>query len=251
MANRLANKVALISGGARGQGAAEARMFVAEGASVVIGDVLDDQGAALAADLNRGAAKARAHFIHLDVTKAEDWNRAVEAAQTRFGGLDVLVNNAGILSLASVEQGTEEEWDRVSAVNQKGVWLGMKTAAPAMRKRGGGSIINISSIYGLIGSGGSAAYHASKGAVRILTKTAAIEFGPDKIRVNSVHPGVIRTPMIEALERETIISLISNLPIAREGSVDEIAYGVLFLASNESSYMTGSELVIDGGYTSL
>jgi NAD(P)-dependent dehydrogenase (short-subunit alcohol dehydrogenase family) len=249
MANRLTDKVALISGGARGQGGAEARLFVKEGASVVLADVLDKDGERLAAELNRGAAKPRAMFVHLDVAKADEWDRAVTAAQHQFGGLDILVNNAGILSLAGIEQTSEDEWQRVIDINQKGVWLGMKAVVPAMRKRSGGSIINISSIYGLIGSGGSAAYHASKGAVRLLTKTAALEFAGDNIRVNSVHPGVIDTPMVDVIDRELRASIGSVVPMRREGRPEEIAFGVLFLASEESSYMTGSELVIDGGYT--
>ncbi len=249
MANRLANKVALISGGARGQGAAEARLFVQEGASVVLGDVLDKDGERLAAQLNRDGTKQCALYLHLDVSKASDWERAVAATERQFGGLDILVNNAGILSLAGIEQTSEDDWQRVIDINQKGVWLGMKAVVSAMRKRGGGSIINISSIYGLIGSGGSAAYHASKGAVRLLTKTAALEFAGDKIRVNSVHPGIITTPMVEAIDRELRAGILSLVPARREGRPEEIAYGVLFLASEESSYMTGSELVIDGGYT--
>jgi NAD(P)-dependent dehydrogenase (short-subunit alcohol dehydrogenase family) len=249
MANRLANKVALITGGARGQGAAEGRLFVNEGASVVLTDVLDKDGERLAAELNRGSTKERAVYLHLDVSKAADWDRAVSAAERQFGGLDILVNNAGILSLAGIEQTSEEEWQQVIDINQKGVWLGMKAVVSAMRKRSGGSIINISSIYGLIGSGGSAAYHASKGAVRLLTKTAALEFAGDKIRVNSVHPGIITTPMVEAIDRELRAGILSLVPARREGRPEEIAYGVLFLASEESSYMTGAELVIDGGYT--
>jgi len=249
MANRLANKVALISGGARGQGAAEARLFVQEGASVVLGDVLDKDGERLAAQLNRVGAKECALYLHLDVSKAGDWERAVAATERQFGGLDILVNNAGILSLAGIEQTSEDDWQRVIDINQKGVWLGMKAVVAAMRKRSGGSIINISSIYGLIGSGGSAAYHASKGAVRLLTKTAALEFAGDNIRVNSVHPGIITTPMVEAIDRELRAGILSLVPVRREGRPEEIAYGVLFLASEESAYMTGSELVIDGGYT--
>ncbi len=249
MANRLSNKVALITGAARGQGAAEAKLFADEGASVVLADVLDPKGERLTAELNRSGSAERALYVHLDVSKADEWEQAVAAASRKFGGLDILVNNAGILSLAGVEQTSEEEWDRVIGVNQKGVWLGMKAAAPAMRKRGGGSIINISSIYGLIGSGGSAAYHASKGAVRLLTKTAALELAGDNIRVNSVHPGVIDTPMVEAIDRELRAGIGSVVPLRREGRPEEIAFGVLFLASDESSYMTGSELVIDGGYT--
>lgn len=249
MMNRLANKVAVITGAARGQGAAEARLFVDEGASVVLGDVLDDEVLRLASEVNRNSSTTRAVALHLDVAKASDWEKAVGTAVREFGGVDILVNNAGILNLAGIEQTTEDDWQRVIDINQKGVWLGMKMVAPVMRQRGGGSIINISSIYGLIGSGGSAAYHASKGAVRLLSKTAALEFARDNIRVNSVHPGVIDTPMVAAFDRELRVSIDNLVPLRREGRCEEIAYGVLFLASNESSYMTGSELVIDGGYT--
>ena len=250
MANRLTGKVALITGAARGMGAAEARLFVNEGAKVVLADVLDGEGRQIAEELNRARA-GHAIYLHLDVTKATDWDNAVTVAERTFGSLNILVNNAGILSLAGVEMTTEAEWQRVVDVNQKGVWLGMKAAAPALRRAGVGSIVNISSIYGLIGSGGSAAYHGTKGAVRILSKTAAAEFAPANIRVNSVHPGIITTPMVEPLAGELRERVASAGCIKREGRPDEVAYGVLFLASDEASYVTGAELVIDGGYTAL
>src|ERR1700730_14280187 len=167
--DRLKGKVALISGGARGQGAAEARLFTSEGAKVVIGDVLDKEARALAEEINKGPSQKAALPIHLDVTRASDWRAAVDACEHEFGGLDILVNNAGILNMKGIAETSEEEWDAVVTVNQKGVWLGMKAAVPAMRKRGSGSIVNISSIYGMIGSAGSAAYHGSKGAVRLLS----------------------------------------------------------------------------------
>lgn len=250
MANRLAGKVALITGGARGMGAAEARLFVEEGARVVVADVLDAEGRRVADEINRSHPN-QASYVHLDVTKSSEWERAVSGTQEKFGGLHILVNNAGILSLAGVEATTEEEWQRVVDVNQKGVWLGMKAAVPAMRRVGGGSIVNISSIYGLIGSGGSAAYHGTKGAIRILSKTAAAEFAPANIRVNSVHPGIIATPMVDAISSELRQTVASAGCIKREGRPEEVAYGVLFLASDEASFVTGSELVIDGGYTAL
>jgi cyclopentanol dehydrogenase len=180
--DRLKGKVALISGGARGQGAAEARLFAGEGAKVVVGDVIEGQVTGVANEINAKAGARVAVPIRLDVTRAADWRNAVAACEREFGGLDILVNNAGILNTKGIEDTSEEEWDAVVNVNQKGVWLGMKTAVPAMRKRGAGSIINISSIYGMIGSSGSAAYHGSKGAVRILTKVAAVQYGADKIR---------------------------------------------------------------------
>ena len=211
--DRLKGKVALISGGARGQGAAEARLFVSEGAKVVIGDVLDDQCRKTADEINAKVSAKSVIPLHLDVTRAADWRAAVETCQREFGGLDVLVNNAGIISGGGIEETTEEEWDAVVNVNQKGVWLGMKYAVPAMRQRGAGSIINISSIYGLIGSGGTAAYHGTKGAVRLLTKTAAIQYAPEKIRVNSIHPGVILTPMLDFASSEQLRPLIDATPL--------------------------------------
>jgi NAD(P)-dependent dehydrogenase (short-subunit alcohol dehydrogenase family) len=249
MAKRLTGKVALISGAARGMGAAEARLFAAEGAKVVLGDVREE-GRRVADEINAAADARLALYVPLDVTDAAQWAAAVDAAERQFGGLDVLVNNAGVLGMAGVEDTTEEEWDRVVGVNQKGVWLGMKAAVPALRRRGGGSIVNISSIYGMIGSGAAAAYQGSKGAVRILTKTAAVQYAPENIRVNSVHPGITTTPLVEEgihlAGRQAIACLA---PMKREGKPEEIAYGVLFLASDEASFVTGAELVIDGGYT--
>ena len=189
--DRLKGKVALISGGARGQGAAEARLFAAEGAKVVIGDVRDELAKTTADGINAQAGGNVVRAVRLDVTRAADWRNAVETCEREFGGLDILVNNAGIANMNGLEQTSEEEWDAVVNVNQKGVWLGMKSAIPAMRRRGGGSIINISSIFGLIGSSGSTAYHGTKGAVRLLTKAAAVQYAPEKIRVNSIHPGSI------------------------------------------------------------
>ncbi len=247
---RLEGKVALISGGARGMGAAEARLFAREGASVVIGDLLEEEGRRVEAQI--GEAGGQALFLRLDVTSESGWINAVAAAVSRFGKLDVLVNNAGVGGDGGiVEETTVEGWDRVMDINAKGVFLGTKAAIPEMRRAGGGSFINISSIYGLVGSGGASAYHASKGAVRLLTKSTAIQYAGEGIRVNSVHPGIIDTPMTAAslADPESNRRWLAGTPLGRRGEPDDVAYGVLFLASDESSFMTGSELVIDGGWT--
>jgi len=248
---RLAGKVALISGGARGMGAAEARLFVREGARVVIGHVLDKDGHAVEAELR--AQGAECVFVRLDVTSESDWQRATALTEERFGAIHVLVNNAGIGAVLSrVEDTTAEAWDTVMAVNAKGVFLGTRAVIPAMRRAGGGSIINISSQLGLVGMDNiSPQYPASKGAVRLLTKVTALQYAKDRIRVNSVHPGPVITPMTEARRADTATRqlMTSRIPMGRYGEPDEIAYGVLYLASDESSWTTGSELVIDGGWT--
>ena len=249
--DRLKGKVALISGGARGQGASEARLFAAEGAKVVIGDVRDDLCKKTADEINAKTGARTVVAFHLDVTRAPDWRAAVEVCEREFGGLDILVNNAGIANLKGIEETSEEEWDSIVNINQKGVWLGMKAAVPAMRKRGGGSIINISSIFGIIGSAGSAAYHGTKGAVRLLTKAAAVQYAPEKIRVNSVHPGVILTPMVDIIPRADLQPTIDLAPMKRGAQPEEVGWCVVFLASDEASYVTGSELVVDGGYTAV
>ena len=247
---RLENRVALISGGARGMGAAEAKMFAAEGAKVVIGDVLEEDGRQTEAAINELGGECL--FVHLEVTDEGSWTQAIAETISRFGKLDILVNNAGVGGdRGRLEDTSEEVWDRIMNINAKGVFLGTKAAIPEMRRAGGGSIINISSIYGLVGSGGSSAYHASKGAVRLLTKSTAIQYASEGIRVNSVHPGIIDTPMTEAIlaDPERNQRWISGTPLGRRGEPEDVAYGVLFLASDESSFMTGSELVIDGGWT--
>ena len=247
---RLAGKVALISGGARGQGAVEAQLFVQEGAAVVFGDVLDDDGKKVEAEIR--VSGGRATYVHLNVTREADWRAAVSTAVQTYGKLDVLVNNAGILLRAKIEETSEADWDRIMAVNVKGVFLGTKCVIPAMRQAGGGSIINISSTAGLVGSPGeTAAYTATKGAVRLFTKATAIQHAKDKIRCNSVHPGPIATDMIkEMLENKAAWEQrLRRLPMGRVGTPQEVAYGVLYLASDEASYVTGSELVIDGGTT--
>ena len=248
MAGRLAGKVALISGGARGQGAVEGRLFAQEGAKVVLGDILADLGQKAADSIQQQGGQAT--FVPLDVTKEADWQKAVETTVQTYGKLDILVNNAGIFRTEGVEATSMELWNQVIAVNQTGVWLGMKYAVPAMRNAGGGSIVNISSGAGIIGTGMAAAYHSTKGAVRILTKTAAIEYAKDRIRINSVHPGVVDTEMVrDLLQSEGMQSIVAAHPLGRVGVCEDIAYGVLYLASDESSFVTGAELVIDGGFT--
>ena len=225
-------------------------MFVREGAAVVLGDVLDDEGKKVEAEIRANGGKAT--YVHLDVTRDADWRAAGATAEQAYGKLNVLVNNAGILFRASIENTTEAEWDRIMAVNVKGVFLGTKCAIPALRRAGGGSIINISSVAGLVGSPqNTAAYSATKGAVRIFTKSTAIQHAKDKIRSNSVHPGPIATDMIkDSLEnKDAWEQRLRRLPMGRVGTAEEVAYGVIYLASDESSYMTGSELVIDGGTT--
>jgi len=247
---RLDGKVVLISGGARGQGAVEGRMFVREGAAVVLGDVLDDQGKKVEAEIRANGGKAT--YAHLDVTREDDWRAAVATAVQAYGKLNVLVNNAGILLRSKIEETSVDDWDRIMAVNVRGVFLGTKHAIPAMRQAGGGSIINISSTAGLVGAPGfTAAYTATKGAVRLFTKSTAVQHARDGIRCNSVHPGPIATDMIkDVLENKAQLEQrMRRLPMGRVGTPEDVAYGVLFLASDESSFMTGSELVIDGGTT--
>ena len=247
---RLQGKVAFISGGARGMGAVEARLFAREGAKVAIGDVLDEEGRTVVAGINEVGGEAV--YVHLDVTSETSWQQAIATTVTRFGKLDVLVNNAGISAHGRVEATSVDDWDRVMDINAKGVFLGSKVAIPELRRAGGGSIINISSQLGLVGTDHSSPqYQASKGAVRLLTKATAIQYAAEGIRVNSVHPGPINTPMTAArrADPEMYRTMLSRIPLGRYGEPEDVAYGVLYLASDESSYVTGSELVIDGGWT--
>lgn len=246
---RLQGKVALISGGARGMGAVEARLFAREGASVAIADVLDDDGKKVEAEINETGGQCL--YLRLDVTSEEQWQRAVASTVARFGRLDILVNNAGVSQRGGLEDTTAADWDRVMAINAKGVFLGAKAATPELRKAGGGSIINISSQMGIVGSDVSGVgYHASKGAVRTFTKAAAIRLASEGIRVNSVHPGPIVTPMTEERLQDPAYRehMRSRIPLGRIGTPEDVAYGVLYLASDESSFVTGAELVIDGGW---
>ena len=247
---RLEGKVAIITGGARGQGAAEARMFAREGAKVVFGDILDDDGKKVEAEINEAGGEAT--YVTLDVTDEDSWNDAVQTAVSSYGKVDILVNNAGIVSWNAGDDATVEEWDSVMDVNAKGVFLGTRAVIPEMRKAGGGSIINISSISGMVGQANiHPGYNASKGAVRILTKSTAVQYAGDGIRCNSIHPGPIKTEMTRRgwEDPERLALTEQRTPLGRYAEPDEIAYGVLFLASDESSFMTGSEMVIDGGLT--
>jgi NAD(P)-dependent dehydrogenase (short-subunit alcohol dehydrogenase family) len=245
---RLPGKVAIITGGAYGMGSEEATLFAREGAKVVIADVLEEEGKTLEAEIRQSGAEAM--FLRTDVTSETDWQRLVEATVARFGKLDILVNNAGLSSTSEADPLDTDGWRRIMEVNSTGVFLGTKYAIPAMQRTGGGSIVNISSIMGFVGGeSGHPAYHASKGAVRIFTKATAVKYGPDGIRANSVHPGFM-PPMRSARPRETaaLQRLVEWTPLRRTGKPIEVAYGVLFLASDEASFITGTELVIDGGF---
>lgn len=246
---RLDGKVALISGAARGIGAEVVRTFAREGAAVVFGDLLDEDGYKIEREVNLTGGRAR--YLHLDVTREEDWRIATLEAISQFGKLDILVNNAGIVPRkTSIEERSAEEWDQVMAVNAKGVFLGTKFAIPAMRQAGGGSIVNISSI-AAIGQSQmmESAYAASKGAVLIFTKVTAAQHAQDGIRCNSIHPGPIDTEMLRGtwIDPETLSRRLARVPFGRLGKISEVVAGVLYLASDEASYTTGTELLIDGG----
>ena len=241
--DRLAGKIILISGGARGQGAAEARLCVAEGARVVITDVLESEGRALAAQLGQSAT-----FVRHDVTREEDWAAAVRAAEA-LGGLHGMVNNAGIYQPRTLMDTDAALFERHMRVNQLGCFLGMKAVVPLMERSGSGSIVNISSVAGLRGSPGAIAYSATKWALRGMTKAAAIDLAPKKIRVNSVHPGPIDTDMLKVRTPEQNAERLQRVPMHRMGTADEVAQLVLFLLSDESGYITGAEVAIDGGAT--
>ena len=246
---KLDGTVALISGGARGQGAAEAETFAREGAKVVFGDVRDDHGKKVEAAIR--AARGEATYVHLDVASEADWQAAVRTTVERYGKLDILINNAAItIPRVPIEERTVAEWDQVMAVNAGGVFLGTKHAIPAMRRAGGGSIVNISSVAGIGQSlHQEPAYAASKGAVRIFTKVTASQHAKDGIRCNSVHPGPVDTEMFHRAfqDKEAMARRLQRIPLGRMGTVAEIVSAVLYLASDDSSYVTGSELVIDGG----
>lgn len=264
--NRLDGKVALISGGARGIGGATARLMAEAGAKLIIGDVLDDAGAATVEAIQKAGGEAK--YIHLDVTKEADWQAAVDLATQSYGGLDILVNNAGLFLGRDFEEVSIADWDRLVAVNLTGVWLGTKMCAPALRERGktspaGSAIVNLASIAGLVGSQLDPLYSMTKGGVTTFTKSTALAFGRkgDRIRVNSIHPGVIETDM----GAQTFVSRAAQVgtndadaareqslrmhPIGRLGIADDIAKGIVYLASDDAAFMTGAGLVVDGGYT--
>ena len=243
---RVSGKVAIVTGAARGMGAEHARRLIEEGAKVMLTDVLDNEGEATVRALG-----ANARYLHHDVTNEAEWKRIVAETEAAFGPVSVLINNAGIVILTPIEALDEAEYRRVIDVNQVGVFLGMKSVLPSMKRAGGGSIINISSIAGLIGSANALAYTASKFAVRGMTKSAAVEFAPCNIRVNSIHPGTIRTPMTDPLleSKEMVAAIVTSVPAGRVGEPSEVVNVALLLASDESRFSTGAEFVVDGGYT--
>jgi len=249
--NRVLGKIAIVTGAASGLGKSIALMLAREGAKVVATDVNETDGKAITQSIRDLGGEGI--FVKQDVTSENDWKEVTKTTMESFGRLDVLVNCAGVFLAASVEDTTIEKWRWVMSINLDGVFLGIKYATEAMRKSGGGSIINMSSAGGLVGTANTSAYCASKGGVRLLTKAAAIEFSKScydyKIRVNSVHPGVIETPMTAPLIGDARKEMLGLLPIGRFGQPDDVAYGVLYLVSDESKYLTGSELVIDGGWT--
>jgi NAD(P)-dependent dehydrogenase (short-subunit alcohol dehydrogenase family) len=249
---RLEGKVALITGGASGMGRSEAEIFAREGAKVVVGDILQAEGSEVVRDIEKAGGQAR--FVKLDVTSEADWQAAIAAAVSTFGKLNVLVNNAGISGTFDPDLMSVKAWDTLMNINAKGVFLGMKYAIPAMQGAGGGAIVNISSISGIVGQEVvHMAYNASKGAVRIMTKAAAVQNARHGIRVNSVHPGMLPPMRTSKATADPAIraKMIAPVPMKREGRVEEVAYAVLFLASDEASYITGTELVVDGGYTAV
>ena len=249
---RLAGKVAIVSGGANGMGEAEAHLFAKEGAKVIVADMSVEGGERVAAAI--AAAGGEARFARIDVTDEDDWQETVKTAVSVYGKLDILVNNAGISGTYQPDTLSTEAWDRVMSINARGVFLGMKHAIPEMQRTGGGSIVNISSISGFAGQVGiHMAYNASKGAVRIMTKSAAVQYAKDGIRVNSVHPGIMpaMTTSVLTADPEVRAKMLAQVPMGREGRREEVGYAVLFLASDEASYITGTELVVDGGFLAL
>lgn len=246
MSGRLSGKSALISGGASGLGEAQAILFAREGATVLIGDVQADKGNAVVRGITDEGGKAA--FVHLDVTSMDSWSAAVSEAVSRFGTLTTLVNNAGIFHPGGIVDETKEGWDRMIAVNQTGVFLGMKAASTALLASGNGAIVNISSLYGLIGSPNAISYHASKAAVRLMGKAGALEFAKQGIRVNTIFPGQIKTPILGDITPEQDEAIKASIPMGVVGDPMDIAYASLYLASDEAKYVSGAELWVDGAW---
>jgi len=249
---RVSGKIALVTGGAMGMGRTHCELLAAEGATVIVTDMNETEGQATVKSIIADGGKAE--FLPLNVTVEAEWISAVEKIVASHGQIDVLVNNAGILIVKQLEETTTEEWDRTFDINVKGVFFGTKAVLPAMQKAGGGSIVNISSIYGLVGAPVSAAYQATKGAVKLFTKATAVDYAQYNIRVNSVHPGVIDTPMTKDLlhgDEETRQAILGTTILGRPAQPKEVSYAVLHLASDDSSFMNGSEMVVDGGYTAV
>ncbi|MDO9370335.1 MAG: glucose 1-dehydrogenase [Sphingopyxis sp.] len=246
MTGRLVGKSALISGGASGLGEAQAILYAREGASVLIGDVQAEKGDAVVAAIESEGGKAA--FIHLDVTDHGSWDAAVAEAVARFGKLTTLVNNAGIFHPGGIVEETSQGWDRMIAINQTGVFLGMKAASAALLASGNGAIVNISSLYGLIGSPNAISYHASKAAVRVMGKAGALEFAKQGIRVNTIFPGQIKTPILGDITAEQDAAIKASIPMGIVGDPMDIAYASLYLASDEAKYVSGAELWVDGAW---
>ena len=251
MERLLEGKVAVVSGGAHGIGAAEARTFCRHGARVVVGDLLDEEGDALVRAINAAAGETVAAYAHLDVRSAASWGAIVHLAEATFGPLTTLVNNAGVPARSGLEDTTEAEWDATIDTDVKGSWLGMKASIPAMKRAGGGAIVNTSSHYGLVASGRATTYHTAKGGVLMLSKAAAVEYAAHNIRVNAIHPGLTDTVRIASLPGPWRQELLDSVPLKRIAAPEEVANAVLFLVSDLASYMTGASLVVDGGLTAI
>jgi len=249
---RLDGKVAIITGGAQGLGAAHTESFIRYGANVIVADIRADDGMALAGRINAAAGAKRAHYVELDVRDSRQWQAAVAAAETEFGRLTTLVNNAGFPGRPGVEDTTEEGWSHTIDVDLKGSWLGMKACVPAFRRAGGGAVVNTSSCYAVVSSGrGSTAYGSAKGGVLMLSKGAAVEYAKENIRINSVIPGVVDTPRNRTLPQPWMDDLLRHTPMGRMAAPEEISNAVVFLASDAASFITGTALTVDGGFTSI
>ncbi|MFG3110290.1 SDR family NAD(P)-dependent oxidoreductase [Streptomyces tendae] len=245
---RVQDKVTIITGGARGQGESHARLFASEGASVLLTDMLDEVGETVAAELRKAGHDV--HYMHLDVSQESEWEAVVAAAEQRWGRVDILINNAGIVgTMKSVADEDVAAWTTMTSINQQGVFLGIKHGAPAIERSGGGSIVNTCSINGTVGNPGGFSYQAAKGAVKMMTRAAAMEYAGRGVRVNSVSPGLVMTHMAQEEGEESNREFSEATPMKRAAQPIEVSYGVLYLASDEASYVTGADLFIDGGYT--